>query len=78
MAANKKTDVTDTTYAAGARELETILEEIESGDADIDALSDKVVRAAELIKLCREKLTQTELRVNKVVEELAPEQDEAE
>ncbi len=78
MAAKKKTDATDLTYAKGARELETILEEIESGDADIDVLSDKVVRAAELIKLCREKLTKTELRVSKVVEELAAEQEEAE
>ncbi len=75
MTAKKKTD-TDLTYAEGSRELETILEEIESGDADIDVLSDKVVRAAELIKLCREKLTKTELQVNKVVEELAAEQEE--
>ncbi len=78
MAAKKKTDATDLTYAEGSRELETILEEIESGDADIDVLSDKVVRAAELIKLCREKLTKTELQVSKVVEELAAEQEEAE
>ncbi len=73
MAAKKKTDPT---YAQGAEELETILEEIESGDADIDVLSEKVERAAQLIKLCREKLAGTELRVNKVVEELAAEQEE--
>ncbi len=72
-ASKKKTDIT---YAEGAAELETILAEIESGDADIDVLSDKVVRAAELIKLCREKLTKTELQVSKVVEELAAEQEE--
>jgi exodeoxyribonuclease VII small subunit len=68
MAAKKKTDIT---YADGAAELESILDEIESGDADIDVLSEKVERAATLIKLCREKLAGTELRVNKVVEELA-------
>ena len=72
MAAKKKTDLT---YAEGAEELETILGEIESGEADIDVLSDKVERAAALIKVCREKLTNTELRVSKVVEELAAEQE---
>jgi exodeoxyribonuclease VII small subunit len=72
MATKKKTDLT---YAEGARELETILSEIESGDTDIDVLSEKVERAADLIKLCREKLTKTELRVSKVVEGLAAEQE---
>ncbi|MHC4077263.1 MAG: exodeoxyribonuclease VII small subunit [Planctomycetota bacterium] len=75
MAAKKKTDVS---YAEGAQELDNILAEIESGDADIDVLSEKVERAADLIKLCREKLTKTELRVNKVVEELGAEQEEEE
>jgi len=72
MATKKKTDPT---YGEGAAELETILAEIESGDADIDILSEKVERAADLIKLCREKLTKTELRVSKVVEGLATEQE---
>ena len=73
MATKRKTDLT---YTQGAEELETILEAIESGDADIDVLSEKVERAAELIKVCREKLTATELKVTKVVEELAAEQEE--
>lgn len=68
MAAKKKTDPT---YAEGAAELEGILDDIESGNADIDVLSDKVERAAALIQLCKEKLSGTELRVNKVVEQLA-------
>ncbi len=68
MAAKKKTELS---YSEGSTELEAILDEIESGDADIDVLSDKVERAAELIRLCKEKLSGTELRVNKVVEELA-------
>lgn len=73
MATKKKTELT---YAEGAAELEAILVEIEAGDTDIDVLSEKVERAAHLIKLCREKLTKTELRVNKVVEGLAAEQEE--
>ena len=68
MAAKKKTTLS---YSDGSTELEAILDEIESGDADIDVLCEKVERAAELIKLCKEKLSGTELRINKVVEELA-------
>ena len=71
MAAKKKK--TELTYAEGSAELESILDAIESGDADIDVLSEKVERASDLIKICREKLSGTELRVNKVVEELAAE-----
>jgi exodeoxyribonuclease VII small subunit len=67
MAAKKKTTLS---YSDGSTELEAILDEIESGDADIDVLCEKVERAAELIKLCKEKLSGTELRINKVVEEL--------
>ncbi len=75
MAARKKTSFV---YSEAANELETILSEIESGDADIDELSDKVERAAGLIKNCREALSGTELRVRKVVEELAGDEEESE
>jgi exodeoxyribonuclease VII small subunit len=66
MAAKKK----QPTYTEAATELETILDAIESGDADVDVLGEKVERAAELIKFCREKLTGTEQRVDKVVADL--------
>ena len=57
-------------YPEAAAELETILDEIENGTADIDVLGEKVERAAALIRQCRETLAGTELRVKKVVEEL--------
>ncbi len=62
--------LSELSYTAASRELDAILDAIEAGDTDIDALSDKVERAASLIKLCREKLAGTELRVKKVVDEL--------
>ena len=77
MAARKKTEAA--TWAASSEELETILDEIEAGSVDIDVLSEKVERAAALIKTCREKLSGTELRVQKIVEDLAraePDDDE--
>lgn len=58
-------------YSEASRELDQILDAIEAGDTDVDALSEKVERAAVLIKLCREKLAGTELRVKKVVDDLA-------
>lgn len=69
--ANKKNHDDTPSYAAASAELDAILAEIETGDADIDVLSEKVARAAELVKFCREKLAGTELRVKKVVEDLA-------
>lgn len=62
-------------YSESAQELETILDEIETGEADIDVLSEKVERAAQLIRGCRDALAGTELRVKKVVEELAADDD---
>ena len=57
-------------YAAACSELETILHEIESGEIDLDVLSEKVERAAGLLAICREKLAATEIKVRKVVAEL--------
>lgn len=61
---------TDLGYTAASRELDAILDAIEAGQADIDVLSEKVERAAFLIRHCRERLAGTELRVKKVVDEL--------
>ena len=68
MTAKKKTK--EPTYAELSGELETILDEIESGEIDLDALSDKVERAATLLGQCRKKLSATETKVKKVTEDL--------
>ena len=54
-------------YAAAAKELDAILEDIDNGEIDVDQLSEKVERAAHLIRLCREKLAGTELKITKVI-----------
>ena len=69
MAARKKTELT---YSQASTELDAILEEIETGTANIDVLSERVERASTLIKFCREKLAGTELRVNEIVDGLRP------
>ena len=59
------------TYAAASAELEQILHDIESGEIDLDVLTEKVERAAALLAICRQKLAATETKVKKVTADLA-------
>lgn len=58
------------TYEEAFNELQSIVEEIENGEITVDALSEKVKRAAMLIKICKTKLTTTEEDINKILKEL--------
>lgn len=77
MAARKKTDSAKKdgaeaiSYREASTELESILGELEDGTVDVDVLTERVERAANLIRVCRDKLAGTEMRVTKVVEELS-------
>jgi len=62
-------DVTPT-YADAIAELDVILDQLESGDADIDALAAQVGRAAELVRLCRDRLDGARTEVTRIVTEL--------
>ncbi|MGQ0644681.1 MAG: exodeoxyribonuclease VII small subunit [Elusimicrobiota bacterium] len=57
------------TYAAAYEELQKILEALEQGEVDVDDLSAKVKRAAELIEFCQKRLKETELEVKRVVDQ---------
>jgi len=57
-------------YTLAFEELQRIVTEIERGEISVDELSDKVKRAAELITICKNKLTTTEECVNKILKEL--------
>ena len=57
-------------YEDAFNELQTIVGEIEQGEISVDELSEKVKRAAQLISICKAKLTATEEDVNKILEEL--------
>jgi len=56
-------------YSEAVEELNEILSELESERVDVDDVAVKVKKAIELIKLCREKITNTELEVEKIVKE---------
>lgn len=57
-------------YTKAFEELQSIVSEIEHGEISVDELSEKVKRAAELIKICKAKLTTTEEDVNKILMDL--------
>lgn len=58
------------TYTDAFDELQTIVTEIEAGEISVDELAEKVKRAAELIRVCKAKLTSTEEDVNMILREL--------
>jgi len=57
-------------YTEAFEELQGIVLEIEQGEISVDALSEKVKRAAILIKICKAKLTSTEEDVARILKEL--------
>ncbi len=57
-------------YNEAFEELQGIVSEIEQGEISVDELSQKVKRAALLIKICKSKLATTEEDVNKILKEL--------
>ncbi|NLX66957.1 MAG: exodeoxyribonuclease VII small subunit [Bacteroidales bacterium] len=60
-----------TSYTEAKKELETIVSAIESGELDVDALTEKVKRASELITFCKEKLTKTDRELQKILDDIA-------
>ena len=63
-------------YAAALNELEEILDQLEDDNIDVDVLSTKVERAAELIRLCRSRIRAAQISVEEIVAELEDLQDE--
>ncbi len=57
-------------YTEAFEELQLIVIEIETGEISVDVLSAKVKRAAELIKICKAKISSTEEDVNAILKEL--------
>ena len=57
-------------YTAAFEELQQIVRDMEAGEITVDELSVKVKRAAELIAICKNKLSSTEEDVNLILKEL--------
>ena len=57
-------------YDEAMQEIQNIVAELQNDAISVDALAEKVRRASDLIKLCREKLRQTETDVKEALSDL--------
>ena len=57
-------------YTEALSELQNILDKIESGDLDVDVLTDEIKKASELIKLCKDKLYKIDAQIKKIIDEI--------
>ncbi len=57
-------------YARALDELDTILRELEGADVDVDRLAERVARAADLIAVCRARISEARLRIDQVTADL--------
>ncbi|MDZ7880399.1 MAG: exodeoxyribonuclease VII small subunit [Saprospiraceae bacterium] len=55
-------------YDAAMQELQTLVNQLQNDQIGVDSLAEKVKQASDLIKLCRQKLRQTEIDVNGTLE----------
>ena len=54
-------------YEQAIEELETIVSKMESGELNLDAITEKLKRAQKLIKLCKDRLTKTDEEIKKIL-----------
>jgi len=65
-----KQTMSELNYTQAFEELQKIVSEMETGKISVDELAIKVKRASELIKVCKNKLTETEGDVQKILSDL--------
>jgi exodeoxyribonuclease VII small subunit len=57
-------------YEEAYQELKTIVSQMENEEISVDKLSDNIKKASELIKICKEKLSETEKVVTLLIEDM--------
>ena len=75
--AGTTSDTDEIGYADALAELESILDELDGDEVDVDVLGARVRRASELLRLCRERIAGARFEVEQVVGELEAEADAA-
>ena len=63
--AKKKSDG-EIGYEAAVTELEEILAELSDDDIDVDHLAERVKRATELVKICRDRIAAARMEVKEI------------
>ena len=64
------------TYNEAIQELETILRSLETDQVDVDDLTARAERSAELVRLCRHKLRHAEASLDRVFDSLDEDEEE--
>jgi exodeoxyribonuclease VII small subunit len=59
---------TEISYRDAVREIEEIISKIESGELNVDQLTDKVKRASLLLEICRKKLKTVDEEISRIIE----------
>jgi len=62
----RKNDDAETGYEEAVGELEEILAELSDDDIDVDHLAERVKRATELVKICRDRIAAARLEVKDI------------
>lgn len=55
-------------YEDAVKQLEAILDQLESGKMDLDDMSSELKKAQQLIKICKDRLTKTDDEIKKILE----------
>jgi exodeoxyribonuclease VII small subunit len=63
------------TYAEAIARIDAILEQIETGELDVDELATRVKEASELLKLCKAKLFNTSHEIEQVLKDMEAEEN---
>lgn len=63
-------------YSEAIAAIDEILEQIETGELDVDELAARVKQATELLKLCKSKLFNTTREIEKVLKDMETDKDE--
>lgn len=63
-------------YSEAVANIEEILQQIETGELDVDELAHKVKLASELLKFCKKKLFSTEKEIENILKEMEREDRE--
>ena len=59
----------ETKFENNLKELETIIQELENGEIDLDSSIEKYTKAMKLVSTCEKKLNEVEEKVNKILNE---------
>jgi len=59
---------TEISYKDAVKEIEEIISKIESGELNVDQLTDKVKRASLLLDICRKKLKTVDEEISRIIE----------